>query len=373
MPIGLQSKNILTVIIATAFLNLCGAAASGLKPSTQLTSGNCVQSLPLSMRIGQLLLPLSSNGADTKKPLERGLITGFAITGNLTQKNAIEIQKISKSNFNLGVLIASDEEGGSVQRYKKIIWPLPSARQTAEVFTPEQAYDQYLRYGMKLKEWGVRVVFGPVVDVGYGPGIGNRSYSSDSTVVTNFAQAAVQAYTDAGLFPVLKHFPGHGDTTNDTHIDMSITKPLKRLRSRDLLPYELLKQHKDLGVMVGHLIVPQSSNGLPASMSKSIITGLLRTEFEFQGVVFSDALGMGAIAKYYSDEASAQAFLSAGGTVLVVPSVESASNIGKVIEKLVLTKKMDPSIITNAASKVLDLKGVNACTYKSREKQLQPR
>jgi beta-N-acetylhexosaminidase len=356
-----------------ALLNSLEDRASGLNHTDSSHPRNCAESLPLSVRIGQLLMPLTPNGSETKILLEKGLITGFAITGTLTQNNAIQIQKISKSNFRLGALIASDEEGGSVQRYRKIIWPLLSAKETAEVFTPEQAYDQYLNYGKKLKQWGVTVVFGPVVDVGFGPGIRNRSYSSDPTVVTNFARGAIQAYTDSGLFPVLKHFPGHGDTTNDTHADMSITKPLEKLRTKDLLPYTLLTQYKEIGVMVGHLIVPGSSNGLPSSMSKPIITRLLRTELGFQGVIFSDALGMGAVRKYHSDESTAQAFLSAGGTVLIVPSVKSALTVRRAIEKLVLTKNMDSSLITKAASKVLSLKGVNACSYEMKRERPQPR
>lgn len=366
-------RNVIATIIVIAILSPFGSKASGLNRTGSSPLGNCAESLPLSVRIGQLLMPLTSNGSDTKLLLEGGLITGFAITGTLNQGSAAEIRNISKSNFRLGALIASDEEGGSVQRYKKVLWPLLSAKETAALLTPEQAYIQYFNYGKKLREWGVTVVFGPVVDVGFGPGIRNRSYSSDPTVVTNFAESAVRAYTDAGLFPVIKHFPGHGDTTNDTHADISMTKPLDKLKARDLLPYALLDQYSDMGVMVGHLVVPGSSDGLPSTMSNAIITRLLKTELGFKGVIFSDALGMSAVAKYHSDESTARAFLSAGGTVLIVPSVKSASNIRKAIEKLVSTKKLETSVITNAASKVLDLKGVNACSYKTKEKRLQPR
>ena len=108
-------------------------------------------------------------------------------------------------------------------------------------------------------------------------------------------------------------------------------------------------------------------------MSKPIITRLLRTELGFQGVIFSDALGMGAVRKYHSDESTAQAFLSAGGTVLIVPSVKSALTVRRAIEKLVLTKNMDSSLITKAASKVLSLKGVNACSYETKRERPQPR
>ena len=196
-------RRVISVLILLSRSCSISANAFSERPDVSLDPQQCVASLPLSVRIGQLLLPLSSNGSETTSLLEKGLITGFAITGTLNQKNAAEIRKISKLKFRYGALIASDEEGGSVQRFRKIIWPLASAKEIAEVHTPADAYDLYFTYGQKLKEWGVSVVFGPVVDVGFGPGIGKRSYSNDPTVVTDYAKSAIQAYTDAGLMPVL--------------------------------------------------------------------------------------------------------------------------------------------------------------------------
>jgi len=366
-------RRVTSILILLSCSTSISAKAFSETPTTSLDPRNCVEDLPLSVRIGQLLLPLTSNGSETTSSLEKGLITGFAITGTLNLKNASEVRRISKMNLRYGILIASDEEGGTVQRFRKIIWPLSSAKEMAEIHTPEDAYKLYLGYGQKLKEWGVSVVFGPVVDVGFGPGIGKRSYSNDPMVVTNYAKAAIQAYADAGLMPVLKHFPGHGETTNDSHNDVAIGKNLEQLRTKDLLPYELLDQYSNVGVMVGHLIVPGTSNNLPSTMSQPIIKGLLRTELGFQGIVFSDALGMGAVAKYYSEEETAQAFLAAGGTILIVPSIRSAWNIRKAVERQIEEKKMEVSIINNAALQVFQTKGINPCKFilNSRKTQLR--
>jgi len=366
-------RRVTSVLILLSCSGSISAKALSERPRASLDPQQCVENLPLSVRIGQLLLPLTSNGSGTTSLLEKGQISGFAITGTLNQKIAVEIRKISKLKFRYGALIASDEEGGTVQRYRKIISPLPSAKELPDIYTPEQAYNLYFAYGKKLKEWGVSVVFGPVVDVGFGPGIGKRSYSNDPMVVIDYAKVAIQAYTDAGLMPVLKHFPGHGDTTNDSHDDVAISKNLEQLKSKDLLPYELLNQYSSVGVMVGHLIVPGASNGLPSTMSQPIIKGLLRTELGFEGTVFSDALGMGAVAKYYSEEATALAFLTAGGTILIVPSVQSASKISKAIESSITNKKMNPSIITNAALQVFRTKGINPCLTIASGKKTQRR
>jgi beta-N-acetylhexosaminidase len=360
-------RRVTSVLILLSCSGSISAKALSEKPRASLDPQQCVENLPLSVRIGQLLLPLTSNGSGTTSLLEKGLISGFAITGTLNQKNAVEIRKISKLKFRYGALIASDEEGGTVQRYRKIISPLPSAKELPDIYTPEQAYNLYFAYGKKLKEWGVSVV------VGFGPGIGKRSYSNDPMVVIDYAKVAIQAYTDAGLMPVLKHFPGHGDTTNDSHDDVAISKNLEQLKSKDLLPYELLNQYSSVGVMVGHLIVPGASNGLPSTMSQPIIKDLLRTELGFEGTVFSDALGMGAVAKYYSEEATALAFLTAGGTILIVPSVQSASKISKAIESSITNKKMNPSIITNAALQVFRTKGINPCLTIASGKKTQRR
>jgi beta-N-acetylhexosaminidase len=366
-------RRLTSVLILLSCSGSISAKALSEKPKASSDPQHCIENLPLSVRIGQLLLPLTSNGSGTTALLGKGLISGFAITGTLNQKNAAEIRKISELKFRYGALIASDEEGGTVQRYRKIISPLPSAKVMADSYTPEEAYNLYFAYGQKLKEWGVSVVFGPVVDVGFGPGIGKRSYSNVPKVVIDYAKVAIQAYTDAGLMPVLKHFPGHGDTTNDSHNDVAISKNLEQLKSKDLLPYELLNQYSNVGVMVGHLIVPGTTNDLPSTMSQPIIKGLLRTELGFRGTVFSDALGMGAVANYYSEEETARAFLSAGGTILIVPSIQSALNIRKAVEKQIEDKKLGASVINKAALQVFRTKGINPCKFISSGRKTQPR
>ncbi len=143
----------------------------------------------------------------------------------------------------LPLLISTDEEGGTVQRFRRV-GVLPSASKVASTMTPAQAEQMIAAHAAKLHALGVDVANAPVVDVrplqGLGP-IGSRSFSTDPNVVSAFASAYVKGWESAGVLPVLKHFPGHGSASADSHTAEAVTPPLSQLRQRDLLPYAALE------------------------------------------------------------------------------------------------------------------------------------
>jgi beta-N-acetylhexosaminidase len=201
-------------------------------------------------------------------------------------------------------------------------------------------------------------VFAPVVDVGFGPGIGSRSYSNDPQVVSEYGTATAQGYADAGLIPVLKHFPGQGSATADTHYELAVGPGIDALRDRDLLPFGAIPQAVDVAVMVGHTTIPGYSEE-PSSQSRRAIEGLLVDEVGFDGLIVSDALGMAASGAPSQGEALV-AFVSAGGDLGIVGpggSVEGRRALRAALKDGTVTQER----LNDAAAAVLAAKGIDPC------------
>jgi beta-N-acetylhexosaminidase len=309
------------------------------------------------VRIGQTMLVTTTDISRVQGWLDDGLIAGILSNGRLTPAIAGALDAATTGNP-YGALLAVDEEGGEVQRYTDVIGPVPSARQQAATMTPDQVRAQYADHGAALADWGVDLVLAPVVDVGHGPGIGSRSYSDDPAVVTEYASAAAQGYAQAGLLPVLKHFPGHGSSTGDTHYELAVGPPIDELRANDLQPFEEIPQEVEVAVMVGHTTIPGYSEQ-PSSQSRRAIQGLLVDEVGFDGLIVSDALGMAASGAPTQGDALV-GFIAAGGDLGIVGpggSVEGRRALRAALEDGTVTLER----LNDAAAAVLGAKGIDAC------------
>src|SRR6202047_5382082 len=223
----------------------------------------------------------------------------------------------------LPLAVSVDEEGGRVDRLASLIGPAPSARSLAASASPNAVYEQGKQRGLAMQKLGITVDFAPVADVSDQPDdtvIGDRSFSSDPAVVTAYAGAYARGLRDAGLLPVLKHFPGHGHGSGDSHTGGVVTPPLAQLQNDDLVPYRTLVTAAPVGVMVGHLQVPGLTGNEPTSLSRAAVQ-LLRTGTgyngpAFDGPVFSDDLSsMAAINERYSVPDAVLRALQAGNDV----------------------------------------------------------
>jgi beta-N-acetylhexosaminidase len=200
-----------------------------------------------------------------------------------------------------------------------------------------------------------------VVDVGHGPGIGSRAASDDPAVVTSYGTAVAQGIRDAGLLPVLKHFPGHGQATGDTHDTVAVGPSIDELREVDLVPFaEVLDAlaPEPVGVLVGHTTVPGLVDE-PASQAPEVIDGLLREELGFDGLVVSDALGMAAAGQ--PDQGSALVgFLRSGGDLGIIGpggSIEGRRAVRAALAEGTLTVEQ----VDRAALRVFAAKGLDPC------------
>ncbi len=327
----------------------------------------CVNALPMEVRAGQVVWPALYGDELTRRSgdfAEWGVGGAVLMTfpDGAKPKDLIALKQAGA----LPMLIATDEEGGNVQRLKQY-GLLPSAQKAASKLTPAEAQAAIAEHGRAIKAIGIDIVFAPVVDVqppGGGGPIGNRSFGSDPDTVTAYAKAYVAGWRSAGIMPVLKHFPGHGAASADTHQLAASTAPLADLIKRDLLPYAALSG-SGAGVMVGHLTVPGLTDreGVPASLSHDAITGLLREQYGYQdALVFTDALGMKAISNDFGIlEASTRA-LAAGADVVIFTLTDDAPLIIDAIVDAVGTGKLDEARLDEAVLHVFTAKGIDPCS-----------
>ncbi len=257
------------------------------------------------------------------------------------------------------LVVAVDEEGGTVQRLAGQLGRLPSARSMAEMPIGE-VRSLVADHAAGMAALGVTMNLAPVVDVGAGPGIGSRSFSDDPLLVAAFGSAVAYGVMDAGLTPVAKHFPGHGRASADSHDVLPATPPMGDMYDLDLVPWRYIPP--GTAVMVGHLAVPGLTDGQPASLSHEAVTELLRGELGFDGLVLSDDLSMGAVAdEMYVAEAAVRS-LSAGVDLLIVgppAGVGPASDglVAAVGDGRLATQRLD-----EAVGRVLEERGVDPCS-----------
>ena len=231
------------------------------------------------------------------------------------------------------ILIAVDQEGGRVQRLslKNGFQNFDAAKKIAASYSYEEAYSTYLDMAKMLKGYGINFNFAPCVDVDTNPicniiGGYERSFSDNPQTVIHYSKQFIDAHKKHNIITTLKHFPGHGYARGDTHqglVDMTNSAN----PDVELQPYkELLKESSYIAVMTAHIMnYNLDPEGLPATLSKKIVTGLLRDKLGFQGVVVTDALEMGAIKKHYKLEDVIYKSINAGNDILVFARNSAAS------------------------------------------------
>lgn len=322
------------------------------------------QNLSLDEKIGQLyIVALYNNRGNEEIQKIRNLVEKEKIGGLILMQDDAEKHIALLNEFQeksrIKMMIGIDGEWGLFQRF-------PAAHKYPWAMTLGAIQDNALIYEMTskiaedCKRMGIYWDFAPVVDVNTNPEnpiIGNRSFGSDINNVIAKGLAYANGLQDNGVLASMKHFPGHGDTSTDSHLDLPVVSHnLERLNDIELAPFKALMDKKIGGVMVAHLYVPaiEKKKGIPASVSYEIITNLLKNTYHYNGLIITDALNMNAVAKKFpAGELDLRAFKAGNDIMLFSQDVPN----GKALIKSALEKgDISENRLAESVKKILKTK-----------------
>ena len=329
----MRRRELLKVAAATAL------AACTPTPSTPTPTGDVVSGMSLERKVGQLM-SVAFHGTRITSSLEamireRGVGGVILYSENFTDaaslaKLVADLDRIAREAKSLPLFFEIDQEGGPVIRISKGATILPGQMALAATADPERSVRTAAAItAAELRALGVNWNFAPVADVNdepTNPIISNRSFSSDPARVSALVSAAVLAYAAAGFFCCAKHFPGHGSTTTDSHTGLpKIDVDRAKLDRIELPPFRAAIAAGVPAIMSAHIVVPvlDATPELPVTLSKAVMTDLVRNTLGFQGLVVTDDLEMGALKSVGEATAGLRAF-EAGADYLLFRFDEAA-------------------------------------------------
>lgn len=327
-----------------------------------------VENMTLREKIGQMLMvyyTLDEIDEDLINSLKENQPGGFIITSDNLKNYRKSKKFITSLNkyVNIDMIIAVDQEGGSVQRLYDIpdkkATMIPSMYDVGLINDNDVSYKIGNIISSEASSLGINAVFSPVVDIGNyeTSAMGKRMLSNDTKIVTENSYSIFKGIEDNDVISIAKHFPGLGEAEVDTH-DNKITivnKTKDELYDKELKPYiKLINNGIDM-IMVGHASYPKVTNdNLPASLSKNIVTDLLIKELNFNGIVITDAVNMGAIASNYNEVDTYTKAINAGVNMFIMPN--GAKRVIDLIENEVKKGNIDESKIDESVRRILTVK-----------------
>jgi beta-N-acetylhexosaminidase len=372
-------KTILLVLLILSVSNVFAAwpadSRQKAKSKSAPANGSWVEatlaSLSLDEKIGQLIIPATvgmflTESSEAYQQMRRDIIEfhvgGYHLLGDV---NALhepagvalmlnQLQEMAK----VPLWITADFEGGVGYRFTGAT-RLPRAMAMGATGNPDLAYQAGRITAEEARAIGFHVNFYPVVDVNNNarnPIINIRSFGGDPELVSKMARAYIRGAQSAGVMATAKHFPGHGDTSTDSHMELpTIDIDKARLEQIELPPFRAAIAEGVGGVMSAHIALPRiDTANLPATLSPKILTGVLRDELHFNGVIFTDALNMRGVAAHYPEGEAAVRALQAGADILLYPpSVEQAF---KAVKRAVEAGDIKPSRIDESVRRILAAK-----------------
>jgi len=270
------------------------------------------------------------------------------------------INQVQECRTDHPLWISVDHEGGRVQRFRKGFTKIPEAAEIAAMNSPKLAFEIGEIMAKELKAVGINLNFAPVADINTNPKnpvIGNRAFGADEETVSKISNAMVRGHLVQKVQPCVKHFPGHGDTTVDSHFALpKIDTPLETLHNREFRPFsKAFKSHCSI-VMTAHVMLPHIDPDFPATLSAKIIQGILRKYMRYTRLIVTDDMEMKAITAHFGASDAPRLALQAGCDILIYRSEGAARAAYASLLKDLETGKLAPEIVTLAAQRSRALK-----------------
>ncbi len=328
-----------------------------------------IEEMTLDEKIGQLVLA-GMDGYDANDNIKK-LIQSYHVGGIILYRKNVKDSnqllsltnslKSSNSSNKTPLFISVDEEGGSVSRNPNEVKKLPTARSIGKTKDSSLAFEAGRLLGQTVKKFGYNMNFAPVLDIDsnpLNPVIGDRSFGDTIEVVSTMGLEMFKGIKEEGVIPVVKHFPGHGDTSVDSHIGLPVVDhDLKRIMDFEIVPFKHAIDNGADVVMVSHILMSQIDPEYPASMSSIVINDILRDKLKFEGVVITDDITMGAIEKNYNIGDAAVRSIKAGTDIILVGhNYEKAVTVFNAIKTGIDTGIISIDRIDESVYRILKLK-----------------
>lgn len=327
-----------------------------------------INEMTLKEKIGQMIfagVKGTTFSQETKQLVSTDKVGGLIFYANnlkdvneaTTLLNAI---KKESENEKFPPFLGVDQEGGRISRLPGLN-KLPTNKQIGKLNDPSYSYKIGNHLGEEMKAFGFNLDFAPVMDVNSNPKnpvIGDRSFGNDVDIVSELGIQTMKGIQSQNIISVIKHFPGHGDTAVDSHLELPIIeKSLKDLKKLELIPFQRAMEEGADVVMVAHILLPKIDATFPSSMSHEIITGILREQFQFDGVVMTDDMTMNAIIGHYEiGQAAVQAVKAGNDIVLIAHDYDNVLMAIEAIEKSVNDGEITEQRINESVRRIIALK-----------------
>ncbi len=323
-----------------------------------------INNMTLEEKVGQLFMLGVQDEQHMTTLIEKYHVGGIIyFTRNVEcAYEAYRLSSLIKKRSKIPAFISIDQEGGIVTRIKNGITSVSGQMAVAATEEPEYAKSISEILSKEMSLLGINMNLAPVVDVNNNPKnpvINVRSFGENPDDVSVFSLSALEGYKVNDMFAVAKHFPGHGDTSLDSHTSLPIVShDMNRLKKIELKPYELLIRKGLDAIMVSHVLFSNvSSDNKPATLSRDIIADLLRVQLQFDGLIMTDCMEMHAISKHYGVEEAVLLSLKAGVDILLFShTLETQISSLEAVIQAVKEKRLDEKIIDKAVERIIKYK-----------------
>lgn len=327
-----------------------------------------ISEMTLKEKIGQMIfagVKGTTFSEETKRLVSTDKVGGLIFyKNNLKDVNEttalLNAIKKESENEKFPLFLGVDQEGGRISRLPGMS-KLPTNKEIGKLNNSSYSYKIGTHLGKEMNAFGFNLDFAPVLDVNSNPKnpvIGDRSFGNNVDIVSELGIQTMKGIQSENVISVVKHFPGHGDTAVDSHLELPIVeKSLEDLQKLELIPFKRAMEEGADVMMVAHILMPKIDPEFPSSMSHEIITTILRDHFQFDGVVMTDDMTMNAIIDNYEiGQAAVQAVKAGSDIVLIAHDYDNVLKAMEAIEKSVIDGQISEERINESVHRILAIK-----------------